>query len=638
MCGIAGIIRFDHTHADGHAIRRMTDALSHRGPDGGGVLTRGPVALGHRRLSIIDPAAGAQPMCNEDQTVWVTFNGEIYNFAELRAQLEAAGHQFKTRCDTEVIVHGFEQWGTACIRRLRGMFAFAVVDLKTGRGVVARDHFGIKPLVYEATPGQLAFASELSSLRHGVAGDHSLEVDLTAIEFFLRFQYITAPLTIYQGVRKLLPGHFLEFDLHTGAAEPVRYWRMDFAPEHGRSDEDWLNEFDTVLTESVQAQLVSDVPFGVFLSGGVDSTLVAWKMSELLNCPVRGFTIGFEESDHSEIPYARQAAQQIGFELIEQTVHNDFWDKLPSLIGHYGEPFGDSSAVPTWAVSALARSHVPMVLSGDGGDELFGGYHSYTAWLQPSMELSWKRWQQSHSAINARGLARTVARQFGGNWNLQIEWQRIIQYTTFTLRRNLWRQEHREQINRACLLFDDAHDHAQSCDALAYAQSVDIDTYLPGAILPKVDIASMYHGLEVRPPLLDVKVAQFASRLPAHLRMARDPKHGLVGKPLLKNLLARKFPEAFVHRKKMGFAMPRDRWLLAGQPGRKLLEDVALPSDSPLHTWFDPATIQAAMDRHVPGHEDGGGTLWLLLVLGLWARENLQSAPTLAATNSLVEV
>jgi len=637
MCGIAGIIHFEHTHADGHAIRRMTDALTHRGPDGGGVLTRGPVALGHRRLSIIDPAAGAQPMCNEDQTVWVTFNGEIYNFAELRQQLESCGHQFKTRCDTEVIVHGFEQWGADCVRRLRGMFAFAVVDLKTGKGVLARDHFGIKPVVYEAGPNRLAFASELASLRHGVSSDHALDVDLTAIEFFLRFQYIPAPRTIYQGVRKLLPGHYLEFDLHTGIGEPVRYWRMAFAPDRRpRPDQDWVEEFDAVLTESVKAHLVSDVPFGVFLSGGVDSTLVAWKMSELLDRPVRGFTIGFDENDHSEIPYARQAAKRIGFELIEQTVQNDFWDKLPGLISHYGEPFGDSSAVPTWAVSALARSHVPMVLSGDGGDELFGGYHSYTAWLKPSLDLSWKRWQHSHSAINARGLARTLARQVGGNWNLQIEWQRIVQYTTFSVRRSLWRQEHREQINRDCQLFDDAHDHAEAYDALAYAQSVDIATYLPGAILPKVDIASMYHGLEVRPPLLDVKVAEFAARVPAHLRMARHPVHGMVGKPLLKTLLTRKFPEEFVHRTKMGFAMPRDRWLLAGQPGRKLLEDLALPGDSPLHKWFQPAIIRNALDSHVPGREDGGGTLWLLLVLGLWARENLCSSP--ASTSALVEV
>jgi asparagine synthase (glutamine-hydrolysing) len=620
MCGIAGIISHGRVIEDDAPIHRMTAAIAHRGPDGDGHYVRENVALGHRRLAIIDPAAGKQPMANEDETVWVTFNGEIYNFAELRRQLEGYGHRFKTRCDTEVIVHAFEQWGDECVRRFRGMFAFCVVDFRSRKGLLARDPFGIKPVFYQAAEGQLTFASELSALR--VAGV-PLTINLRAIELFLRLQYIPSPETIYSDVMKLPPAHYISFDLDGNVASPVRYWDWKVTPGRDRTDAEWQEEFQHTFHDSVNAHLVSDVPFGVFLSGGIDSTLVALEMSRILARPIKGFCIAFDEKEYSELQYAKAAAARIGFPLEVDYVRNDFWDDLPTLINHYGEPFGDSSAVPTWAVSKLARQHVPMVLSGDGGDELFGGYYSYGHWLQPYIPLAWARWKHAQSKVNARGLTWSLARKYlGSNWNELIEWQRIIQYTTWTQRHQIWKPEFHHLIKAPTELFEQAHEEVRDSDALGYVQAMDQRTYLPGAILTKVDIASMYHGLEVRPPILDTRVAAFASRLPKRLRMHKNGDGKMHSKILLKRTLEKVFPKEFVHRRKMGFGIPRDRWLMPGEPGRRLLEDVVLSSDSPLRQWFNMAPIEQLLAVHAPGDNDKSNILWLVLVLGLWARQN----------------
>jgi len=620
MCGIAGIFSRTSPIVDDAPIRRMTAAIAHRGPDGDGHLVRENIALGHRRLSIIDPALGKQPMSNEDDSVWVTFNGEIYNFLELRADLEKRGHRFRTRCDTEVIVHAFEEWGDDCVRKFRGMFAFCVVDFRSRRGLLARDPFGIKPLFYQVNSSNLTFASELLALR---AAGISLSVNLRAIELFLRLQYIPSPDTIYCEVQKLPPAHYISFNLDGRVDQPVRYWQWKIAGQEGRSEEDWQREFEHVLHNSVKAHLVSDVPFGVFLSGGVDSTLVALEMSRILNHPIKGFCIAFDEAEYSELQYAKVVAEKCGFPLIIDKVRNDFWNDLPALINHYGEPFGDSSAIPTWAVSKLARQHVPMVLSGDGGDELFGGYHSYRYWLQPDLPLAWARWKNSRSEVNARGLAWCLARNhLKSDWNELIEWQRIIQYTTWTQRHQLWKDEFHPLIKAPTDLFERAHNEVSDLDALAYVQAMDQRTYLPGAILTKVDVASMYHGLEVRPPILDVEVAAFASRLPKALRMHKNGDGRVHGKILLKRSLEKSFSKEFVHRRKMGFGIPRDRWLMPGQPGRKLLEEVTLASDSPLRAWFNHEPIEQMLSVHAPGENDKSNTLWLLLVLGLWAQQN----------------
>jgi len=358
MCGIAGVISRQGALLSQEILQKITGTLAHRGPDGQGHLLRNGVALGHRRLAIIDPALGQQPMCNEDGSVWVTYNGEIYNYQSLRDQLEKSGHRFKTQCDTEVLVHGYEEWGKSLVERCRGMFAFCVVDFNKRRGMLARDHFGIKPLYWRVTngpSGRLTFGSELNALKVAASllGE-PLTGNLYAVELFFRYQYIPSPLTIYNGVRKLGPAERVEFDLDGTVGEPERYWQLQFAPESGLTEADWESQLDEALRDSVKAHLQSDVPFGVLLSGGVDSSLVALNMSRILERPVKAFSIGFAEAEYSEVEYARTVAKQCGIELQTETIGDDIWDQLPGLVEHYGEPFGDSSAVPTWAVSRLA--------------------------------------------------------------------------------------------------------------------------------------------------------------------------------------------------------------------------------------------------------------------------------------------
>src|SRR5437588_7956058 len=379
MCGIAGIIRWQPAALQPDEIDRMTSAISHRGPDGVGFLRRDGVALGHRRLAIIDPELGHQPMADEEENLWVIYNGEMYNFPELRDELAGRGHRFVTRSDTEVVIHAYQEWGPECVRRFRGMFAFALADFRKRKLLLARDHFGIKPLYYRVAKYYLAFASELSALRRVDADPpHG---NLEAVDYFLRFQYIPTPHTIYRDTFKLPPANYLMVDFDGNVEGPTRYWDLRFKPRHGLSDQQWEAEAAEVIHDSVKAHLISDVPFGVFLSGGTDSSIVASEMSRILKEPVQAFSIGFQEKQYSEVPYAEQVAEQCHINLRTEFVQEDMLAILPELIAHYGEPFGDSSAVATWYVSRLARERVPMVLSGDGGDEGFAGYDNYERWL-----------------------------------------------------------------------------------------------------------------------------------------------------------------------------------------------------------------------------------------------------------------
>ncbi len=605
----------------------MTDALAHRGPDGQGHLVRGSIALGHRRLSIIDPALGQQPMGNENDQVWVTFNGEIYNYQQLRAQLEQLGHRFKTHCDTEVLVHGFEQWGSGLVQKLRGMFAFCVIDFAAGKGLLACDHFGIKPIYYRITDRQLVFASELTAIKTAAQQLHEpLVGDLFAIERFLRFQYIPAPATIYRGVQKLAPAQLIEFDLDGRIASPTAYWRLRFAPDSKPSEREWEERLDAALTDSVNAHLRSDVPFGVLLSGGIDSSLVALKMARLLDQPVKAFTIGFTDAGHSEVPYAQTVAAHCDMPLETQTIGDDFWSDLPELVRHYGQPFGDSSIVPTWAVARLARQSVPMVLSGDGGDEALGGYDSYLGWMFPSIAQPWQRLLKFRSMTEVQSLAWAIARRgWQSSFAVALEWIRLIQYSTWSFRHALWKSEYHTLIARADPLFAQAHQQAPRTDALAYAQYMDYQTYLPCDILTKVDVASMFHGLEVRTPLIDLGVVDVARQIPLHLRVRRDGRAGRFGgwqgKLLPKRLLERELSREFVHRPKQGFAIPRHRWLLPGARGRQMLDEVLLDPSCRLYDWLNRDTVLNTLRTHSL-ENDRSNILWLLLILGLWLAGN----------------
>ena len=560
-------------------------------------------------------------MSNEDDSVWLTYNGEIYNFRQLREQLEGLGHYFKTHCDTEVIIHAYEQWGNDCVKHLRGMFAFCIVDLKKRCFLLARDPFGIKPLCYRVGAGYIAFASELSALR--AVQDAVPLGNAQAVDYFLRFQYIPAPYTIYDNVFKLPPATLLSGSLDGKIEETQEYQDINFSPEPEHGSSYWESEADSVWSESVNAHLISDVHFGVFLSGGLDSTLVALKMSQLVDGPLHAFTLDFPYADYSEAKYARQAAARCGVTLHTATMGDDAISILPQLIEHYGEPFGDSSALPTWYVARLARDHVPMVLSGDGGDENFGGYSTYLTWMELDALERARRLSFSHPKKALGSLLLHGRRVVKGETTLLDNWQQHMMYVKEQARRSLWRDEFHTVLSEPCFPFVTADERARKgrFDRLAYAQYLDFRTYLPGAVLTKVDVASMYHGLEVRTPLLDNKVNAFAVRLPLEQRVRRKPDGSLVSKSLMKAVLRRDFNDDFVNRPKQGFAVPRALWFLKDHPNRPYLENLLVGKNSPLCRLFRPETIKLELAKHT-GSCDNSNTLWLLTVLSLWLGQN----------------
>ncbi len=604
----------------------MTSAVAHRGPDGVGFLKRGGVALGHRRLAIIDPAMGQQPMANGDETTWITYNGEMYNYLELKDELKKRGHRFITNSDTEVVIHAYDEWGTDCVNKFRGMFAFALVDFRRRKLFLARDHFGIKPLYYRLGDGYVAFASELSALRE--LDDAVPTGSLLAIDLYLRYQYIPTPHTIYRDAYKLPPASYLVVDFDGRHGEPVKYWEVRFRADGGISDEEWDEQIEAVISDSVKAHLVADVPFGVFLSGGIDSSLVAQEMSRILERPVQAFAIGFKEERYSELEFAEHVAKQCGIELHTAIVEDDSLDFLPELVAHYGEPFGDSSAVPTWHVSRLARNHVPMVLSGDGGDEAFGGYGSYDDWMKTDPMIEAR--QLMRSAVQATRQQhprrafywfRQSVRKYLTSDNDLSEWQSIIYYVHDHTRQALWKPDYQNFIAEKCELFDEADQEARRQNRLTYAQYLDYQTYLPCDILTKVDVASMYHGLEVRTPLIDRRVVDLARRLPLNQRFRRNGSGAPTRKYLLKKLLGKTFSREFVHRPKQGFGIPRDRWFLPGQSAQRLFEEVLQDRGNRLYEFFKASEIRNQIEIHNEAR-DNSNVLWLLLVLGLWLGQN----------------
>ncbi|HVX14555.1 MAG TPA: asparagine synthase (glutamine-hydrolyzing) [Pirellulales bacterium] len=617
MCGIAGILSWGSRSENSREIEAMTRAVAHRGPDGEGFLSRDRVALGHRRLSIIDLEGGRQPMSNEDGQVSVTFNGEIYNYRELRSELTALGHHFATRSDTEVLVHAWEQWQAECLGRLRGMFAFAIADFARRTLFLARDHFGIKPLCYRRGRDYLAFGSELAVLR--AVDDDPPAGRLEAIDHYLRFRYIPSPNTIYHDIFQLPPGCYLQASFDGRVDEPVRYWSMQFEPVADKNDDDWRAEFDTVLASSVEAHLVSDVPFGVFLSGGIDSTLIASKMADLLGRSVLAFSIGFDEAGFSEIEYARRAADTLGVELIHEVLTPDAAELLPELVRHYGQPYADTSMIPAWYVSRLARRHVPMVLSGDGGDEVFAGYARYAM-----MEGSPLAHEIAELIRSPRGVFWRTPRVIGALGPLEAARKARFEslYGGFggPQRARLWRGEHRGQARAACASFDEGVHRARGRDGITYSQLMDFHTYLPDDILTKIDVASMCHGLEVRTPLVDRAVADLAAALPLDVRSRRAPR-GRIAKWISKDALRHKFDDAFIHRPKMGFSIPEDRWLRPSTSIRKLFDELVVSDHSSLREWFDPRALR----RHVAYFDSqgqGGVRLWMLLILAVWREQN----------------
>jgi asparagine synthase (glutamine-hydrolysing) len=616
MCGIAGLIDYGGHVSLHETIEQMSAAIAHRGPDGRGALVLENVALGHRRLSIIDHEGGRQPMSTPDGQVHLTYNGEVYNYRELRLALKKKGYQFRTESDTEVILYAYEAWGKRCVEHFEGMYAFAIADFRKRELFLARDPFGIKPLLYRVDEKSFAFASEFQALQQ--LPDWSGDIDLYAIDLYLRYQYIPAPHTAFRKVFKLPAGHRMTVRMGESFQKVERYWEPDFSKKRKWNATDLVDALDNALRDSVKRHLVSDVPFGALLSGGVDSSLVVGYMSELLNRPVKTFSIGFEDESVNELQYARIVAKKYGTEHHEEIVRFDALEMLPEIVKHYGEPFGDQSAIPTWAVSRLARSEVPMVLSGDGGDELFAGYNWYGSWLNQvsNVATSPKRPWKSRLKRAAKVFLFSERSEPIGQESQVINW--LDQITRFhpSHRERLWNPDLRFLSDSESQTLNRSFAEAADAAGVNRVQRVDLETYLPENILRKVDIASMRYGLEVRPPILDLNFFKVASLIPAAM-LYKSGANGntYCGKMPLKQLAAKKFGEDFAFRPKQGFVLPLHSWLRNNPQNLHIVQEKLLHSHSHIRNWFDMAEVRKIV---VSGNPEN---LWLLLTLEEWSRQ-----------------
>lgn len=640
MCGICGLIAAGkRTRLDRRLLREMSDSLTHRGPDDEGALLlreadpRMPlhVGLAHRRLSIIDVAGGHQPMSNEDESVWVVYNGECYNFPELYPWLESRGHQFRTRCDTEALVHLYEELGPAMVERLRGMFAFAIWDRNARRLLLARDRLGQKPLFYwhDAASGDFAFASELKALLRipGIPKD----VSDAAIHDYLTYQYVPHPQCIFKHLSKLPPAHVLVYE--RGRVSVRRYWRPEYRPDRVTSPVVLAERVEETLMEATRIRLMSDVPLGAFLSGGIDSSLTVALMTILTGRPVKTFSIGFDEKKYDETSFARMVAQRYGSEHHEQIVRPSAMEVLPKLVWHYDEPFSDSSAIPTYYVSRHAAEHVKVVLTGDAGDETFAGYPRYVAalvslWVDrlagPLKRLLTER---LIGAIPASSEPKTIPRRlkrfcYGLTLAPSARYLRWVEKFSDTEKTALYSYDFRSRIFglRSLDFLDQYYGECGHGDFVHQTTYVDLMSYLPCDINNKVDIASMANSLETRSPFLDHKLVELAGTIPIEHKLRLTPR-GIVGKYILKQTFADKLPGPILHRAKMGFGVPISQWF------RRELKDLAWNVLTDARTrgrdYFDPRAVETLLNDHFSGARDNGDRLWTLLMLELWHRRFL---------------
>ena len=629
MCGIAGFVdgaaprlavapvRLD---AEFNLVHRMCEMIRHRGPDDEGIHVQPGVGLGMRRLSIIDLAGGRQPITNETSTVWVVFNGEIYNYRELRAELEALGHRFTTSSDTESIVHAYEEWGEDVFRRLRGMFGIALWDQTRRTLLLGRDRAGQKPVHYAERGGRLYFASEIKSLLTAGAVDPAL--DLAALDHYLAFLYTPRDRSIFQGVHKLPPGHFLRW--RDGRSEVIRYWQIAAEETFGGSEAEAIEGLRSVLKSAVASHMISDVPLGAFLSGGVDSSAVVGMMAQASARPVKTFSIGFDDPAFDELEHARTVARHFGTDHHEFVVKPDGLSILDDLIAHFDEPFADSSAIPTWYVSEIARRHVTVVLSGDGGDELFGGYDRYLphprvaafdrAPLPGRRAAAALAWPLLPHGVKGKNFLRHVAKDAAG---------RYLDSITFF-----------QPDERAALYADGARAalgsrteetlwrHFERFSALPHDSRMmrfDFETYLPEDVLTKVDRMSMAHSIESRVPLLDNAVIDYAATLPSRFKI-RDGRRKHVLKEAVRPLL----PAGILDRKKQGFGIPLGTWFRGGLTD--LFSEVLGSPRARQRGYFEPGFVSRLVKEHLSGQRDHTLRLWQLTVFELWHRHYLDAA------------
>jgi asparagine synthase (glutamine-hydrolysing) len=624
MCGIAGFadpfgrpgLEREEPLALLHA---MCDVIRHRGPDDQGMHVEPGVGLGMRRLSIIDLSTGHQPIHNESREVWVAFNGEIYNYRELRRDLESRGHRFYTSSDTETIVHAYEQWGTGAFVRLRGMFGLAIWDARSRELLLARDRAGIKPLYYCVAGERLYFGSELKSLL--ATGEIARDLDPVALDHYLTFLYTPRERSIFKGIRKLPPGHYLRFSEGAALVEP--YWAISSEESFTGSEGEAAERLRSVLADAVRAHLVSDVPLGAFLSGGVDSSIVVALMAEA-SSRVTTFSIGFEETDFDELPYARTVAGHFGTDHHELVVRPDALAMLDSLIEHFDEPFADVSAIPTWYVSQVARRHVTVVLSGDGGDELFGGYDRY---LPHPRVASFDRLPIPAKRRAAGALGRVLPHGTRGKNFLrhvsEADEGRYLNSLSFfhedEKRAMLSPDFHSQLGHEDCV--QAAADRIARFRALplqSRMMRLDFETYLPEDVLTKVDRMSMAHSIESRVPLLDNEVIEFAASLPASFKIRGGQR-----KHVLKRAVSGLIPAAILERKKQGFGVPIGAWFRGDFRG--LFHDVLSSPRTRSRGYFDRDFVDRLVAEHLSGRREHSLRLWQLVVFELWHRQYLDT-------------
>jgi asparagine synthase (glutamine-hydrolysing) len=622
MCGIAGVLDFaigGQPSLEG--LQRMAGVLSHRGPDEQGFFLSGPIGLAHQRLSIIDLAAGQQPMQSPDGQVCVVFNGEIYNYPELKIELEQRGYVFRTQSDTEVLLALYCHYGLEAFSKLNGMFACAFWDGRTRQLVLARDRFGKKPLFYYQDAHRFLFGSEIKALL--AYGEIERNVNLAALHEYLTHSYIVGDQTILDGIYRLPPAHVLV--VRNGVTTCRPYWELTFQPApYPPDEEEVVARLSELLVQAVRRRMISDVPLGAFLSGGLDSSAIVALMAQLSDRPVQTFTIGFDEADYSEIEDARVVAKHLGTDHHETIVKPSAVDVLSHLVWHLDEPFGDSSAVPTYYVSQAIRQHVTVALSGDGGDEVFAGYTRY-------QELEHYRRMTRIPAWIRRGIIRPVTRALPFTWP---GWNYLyamggLCHTGLPddlglypyIQEKLYTSDFRRQL-RDCDPFEPTkrlRQQAAHLDPVSQYQYLDTRQYLPADILTKVDRMSMANSLEVRSPLLDHTLVEYMATLPVSLKLRNN-----VSKYIFRKFCSQLLPPSVLSKPKQGFALPKDRWFR--QELHTAAEAVLLDTRTLTRGYFRKPTMQRLLQHHTTGRRDYSDWIWCLLVLEMWFRRILDES------------
>jgi asparagine synthase (glutamine-hydrolysing) len=637
MCGICGIVEAEQeSKVDERLLHYMTQAITHRGPDDDGYFSKGRVGLGMRRLSIIDLVTGDQPVSNEDGSLWVVFNGEIYNYKALYSNFTTRGHSFYTQSDTEVIVHAYEEYGVDCPKFLNGMFAIALWDEDHQRLLLARDHLGIKPLYYWLDRDRIIFGSELKSIILHPAVER--EIDLEGLDQFLTLEYIPAPRTIFKNIHKLPAGHRLIYQ--NGQAKVEKYW--DIPDLETPKDEGVVKEILLdLIDDAVKMQLMSDVPLGAFLSGGIDSSSVVASMSKSSSTPVQTFSIGFDDTTYNELPYARSVARKFETEHTEEILDPDIVDLVEKLVPHLDEPFGDFSIFPTYLVSEVARRQVKVVLSGDGGDEIFGGYDTYVAQAMDSYYrfLPAKLRQSMLPKLMARvpprpekkGVINKTKRFIeGAALPSSLKHTRWMMFISETEKQLLYRPDLLTSLNGwdTMGVLERHFEEKSHWNSLSQQQYVDIKTYLVDDILTKVDRMSMAVSLEARVPLLDYRIVEFAVNLPEKFKITQGET-----KKILKQAMSQRLPYEVLNKPKQGFSIPLKHWLRDSL--KPMMLDLLSPDKVRQRGYFNEDCVAAWVDQHLAGEQNHSHRLWALMVFEIWHQQFMDSQNSSRISNTL---